>query len=222
MIGNTNLAPWLLLRICSNPELAQQIRAETGSFTNVHQPANDFLLPEPPSIELDIDGIAHSCPLLKASFYECLRLDTSFFSVRSIRQDVVITRPRKDLFGAEQPVSFQLKAGEMVAIPWRLHHYSANEYKFRPEKFLVLDKSGSGSSIIDPDIAMPFGDDEGVFPGREIIETLILALVAGFLALWDVEPSETGRWEVPRHCPSPNFLNPVEDVRVRLRRRVLS
>ena len=216
-----NLVPWLLLRICSNPELAQQIRAETKSFANARQPANDFLLPEPPSLELDIDGIAHSCPLLKASFYECLRLDTSFFSVRSIRKDVVITKPRKDLFGAEQPVSFQLNAGEMVAIPWRVHHYSLQEYKFYPERFLVLDKSRSGPNIIDPGIAMQLDNGEGVFPGRELIEPLILALVAGFLALWDIEPSETGRWEVPRHSPTPNFLTPVEDVKVRLRRHVL-
>ena len=221
MIGNTNLAPWLLLRICSNPELAKRIRAETGSFTNARQPANDFLLPEPPSLELDIDGIAHSCPLLKASFYECLRLDTSSFSVRSICKDVVITKPRKNLFGAEQPISFQLNAGEMLAIPWRVHHDSSQEYQFHPERLLVLDKNASGPNINDPGIAMPLGDGEGVFPGRELFEPLILALVAGFLALWDVEPSETGRWEVPGHCPSPNFLTPVEDVKVRLRRRVL-
>ena len=222
MIRNTNLAPWLLLRIYSNPELVQQIRAETSSFTNARQPVNDFLLPEPPSLELDMDGIAHSCPLLRASFYECLRLDTSFFSVRSICKDVVITKPRKDLFGTEQPVSFQLKAGEMVVIPWRVHFYRAQEYEFQPQRLLVLDESESSQNIIDPGIAMPLGDAEGVIPDREFIEPLILALVAGFLALWDVEPSETGRWESPSHCPSPNYLIPVEDVRVRLRRRVLS
>lgn len=47
-----------------------------------------------------------------------------------------------------------------------------------------------------------------------------MAFVAGTLALWDFEPLEAGRWEVPEHCASPNFGEPKGDIKVKVRRRV--
>lgn len=216
----SSITSWLLLRIYSDPGLAERIRAETALFAKVSQPTHGFAIPEPPSLGLDAEGLTQSCPLLKACYYECLRLDTSPVLVSSVRKNVVLTKPRKDLFGAERPASYRLKVGEMLAIPLRLHHYDPQEFDFNAERFFVPGQAEDGATVMDPSIPLPWAGAEGMLPGRELIEPLILALVAGFLALWDFKPLESGQRAM--HQAAPNFLGPVEDVRVRVRRRALS
>ena len=212
-----SLVFWLLLRIKSQPGLVERVRLECGPFVKVDS-SQRFSLPEPPRLEMNLGGLAHSCPLLKSCFNECLRLDTSPFSFRSLLQNVVITKPRQGLFGAEQPASFQLKAGEVVVVPWRVLFYDPQDFEFQAERFLVPDPTEKERQFIDP---TSWCADEDLWPGQEIVENVVLAFVAGILALWDLDLPGSGRWVVPLHRNSPNFLSPVNDVRVRVRRRAL-
>lgn len=221
-INVNSLVCWLLLRICSAPGLVEEIRNETGSFAKATQPVQIFGKPEPPSLEFDTDGLLLSCPLLKACYYECLRLDSSPVSIHPIVRDTVITKPRKDLFGSERPTSYQLNAGEVVAIPLRLHNYDPREFRFKAKRFLHRIE-GRDTRIFDgPQRPLPCADGGSMFPGRELLDTIVLAFVAGILALWDFESLVPGRWVVPGHQTMPNFLSPVDDVRIRVRRRALS
>ena len=217
-----NLIFWLLLRICSAPGLVERIRTETSFSAKASQRVQDFGIPEPPLLELSVEELSQSCPLLRSCFYECLRLDTSPVSIRSICRDVVITKCRQDLFGNERPASYQLKAGEMMASPLRVHHRDSQESNFGAERFLVEIENGSKRIVDDPRHSIPWDDHETMFPLWEFSECIILALVAGILALWDLESLDPEQPAFPCHQPSPNYSSPVDDVRFRVRRRKLS
>lgn len=218
----SSLVCWLLLRICSAPGLVEEIRTETGFFAKATQPAQRFGIPEPPFLVLDTDSLLLSCPLLKACYYECLRLDSSPVSIRTIVRDTIITKPRKDLFGSERPTSYQMNAGEVVAIPLRLQNYDPREFKFDPERFLIRTERRDTQITNGPQRPFACADGGSMFPDRELLDTVVLAFVAGLLALWDFESSDPGQWVVPGHQTMPNFSSPVDDVRVRVRRRTLS
>ena len=167
----------------------------------------------------------HSCPLLKASFYECLRLDTSPVLLRKVQKDFTIIEPRSAMFGDEQPPAYLLRPGEFVAIPLVLHHQDPSVFDspqvFRPERFHVPSEKGEGREVADLDVVMPWDGNDGTGLGIDVVEREVLAFVAGILALWDFEPAKSGRWVTPVHRTSPNFMEPKSDVRVRVRRRAL-
>ena len=218
----SSLVCWLLLRICSAPGLVEEIRTETGSFAKATQPVQRFRIPEPPFLELDTDSLLLSCPLLRACYYECLRLDSSPVLIRTVVRDTIITKPRKDLFGSERPTSYQLNAGEGVAIPLRLRDYDPRKFKFDPDRFLGRTERKDTRINNGPQRPLPCADGGSMFPDRKLLDTVVLAFVAGLLALWDFESSDPGQWVVPGHQTMPNFSSPVDDVRVRVRRRTLS
>lgn len=58
--------------------------------------------------------------------------------------------------------------------------------------------------------------------GRLYAEKECLAFVAGFLALWEVEPVDKAGWKIPKHGKATAVAAPKSDVKIRLRRRVLS
>ena len=151
-----------------------------------------------------------------------MRLDTSPVSIYSIYQDIIITKCRQDLFGNERPASYQVKAGEMLAIPLQVHHRDSQASNFGAETFLVEIETGSEQIVDGPRHSIPLDDPETLFPFREFSESIILALVAGILALWDLESLHPEQPAFPCHQTSPNFSSPVDDVRFRVRRRRLS
>jgi hypothetical protein len=139
--------------------------------------------------------------------------------------DFSIAEPRKAMFGEEQPPVYLLRAGEFVAVPLALQSQDSSVLEspgvFRPERFLVAREEGEGREIADLDELMPWNDGEVAGLGKEFRERVVLAFVAGLLALWEFEPVGSGRWVLPVHRASPNFMEPDCDVRVRVRRRVL-
>lgn len=126
---------------------------------------------------------------------------------------MVITKCHQDLFGNERQSSYQLKAGEMMAIPLRVHHPDFQESNFGAAE--------SKPIVDDPRYSIPWDDREAMFPLREFSKSIILALVAGILALWDLESLDPEQ-PFPCHQTSPNFSSPVDDIRFRVRRRRLS
>lgn len=220
-ININNLVFWLLIRIYSTPGLVDQIRTQIAAFAKATQPVQSFGIPEPPLLVLNAEGLSSSCPLLKACFHECLRQDTSAVSILSVCKDMVITTPREDLFGAERSASYCMKAGEMVAVALRMCHCDPQDFKFSAERFLLKNKPGIPQTVIDLQYRLPYDDDDSMLPKHKVTESVILAFVAGILALWDIEPLRPGRWVMPSHHSLPAFHDPVKDVKVRVRRRSL-
>lgn len=67
----------------------------------------------------------------------------------------------------------------------------------------------------------PYGGGESMCKGRDFAETACLAIVAGVLAYYDIEPSNKARgWVVPERGGRGGVAKPVGETRVRIRRRV--
>lgn len=129
------------------------------------------------------------------------------------------------MFGDEQPPTYFLRAGEFVAVPLALQGRDPSVFDapgvFRPERFLVASEKGAGREIAQLDEFKRWNEGEVTGLGKELRERVVLAFVAGLLALWDFEPVGSGGWVVPVHRASPNFMEPAGDIRVRVRRKVL-
>lgn len=130
------------------------------------------------------------------------------------------------MFGDEQPPTYLLRAGEFVAMPLALQGQDPSVFDapgvFRPERFLMAGEKGDGrEGVVALDESTRWNEGEVTGLGKEVRERVVLAFVVGLLALWDFEPVGSGRWVVPVHRASPNFMKPGGDIRVRVRRRVL-
>lgn len=212
----------MLLHIWATPGLAKQVRDEIKTYANATQPPRDFGIPEPPRLKIDIGGLVKSCPLLKACFYECVRLYSTPSSVRRVSKDMLVHGQGDD--GVEPP-KFSLDAGSIVATPLSLHHYDPDSFKdpnvFRPTRFLKPSKDGKGQPTCIEGTIKPWGIGESACPGRDFAEKQVLAFVAGILALWDFEPADSKGRKFPDQVERVVISVPAVEIRVRLRPREL-
>jgi cytochrome P450 len=212
----------MLLHIWTTPGLAKQVRDEINIYAKATQPPRDFGIPEPPRLKIDIDGLVKSCPLLKACFYECVRLYSTPTSVRTVSKDIIIRGDHGD--GVEPPKS-SLDAGSIIAASSSLHHYDPDSFKdpkvFRPIRYLKPNKDGKGQQTFVAGTIKPWGIGESACPGRDVAEKQVLAFVAGILALWDFEPANNKEWVVPDQVERTVISVPAVDIRIRLRPREL-
>lgn len=216
----TYLIFWMLIRVWASPGLVQQIRDEMGPFAQTTQPPQLFGIPELPRLKLDLDGLLHSCPLLKACFYEVMRLHSTPISVRTVARNVVVHEVK-----GSGP-SYALDAGSIVAAPLGLHHHHPRYFEspttFQPSRFLKSNKDEEGKKTVNERISRPWGVGKSACPGRVYAEQEILAFVAGILALWGFEPASNGEWVVPEQTERAIVCVPSTDIRVRLRPSQLS
>lgn len=220
-----NLVFWMLISIWATPGLVDRIREEMVPFARAWQPEKLFALPELPRLETNLEGLVHSCPLLKACYYECLRLHSAPASVRSIRKDFELTPIQDNIDSYVPSTSYVLKAGTFVTVLLNVHQNDARTVEspneFRPERFLIASGSKEGQRTADPGTLRPWGGGELICPGREFAEREVLGFTAGILALWDFEPVGRKGWKVPGHKEAAGMALPSTDIRVRIRRRQL-
>lgn len=72
MVNSNKVIFWMLLNIVANEDLRSRIRAEITPYVkgwSAQSPTNP--------LSIDVDGLTKSCPLLKASFFETMRLYTT-------------------------------------------------------------------------------------------------------------------------------------------------
>lgn len=174
---------------------------------------------------LDVQGLMKSCPTLRACYREALRLDTAPVGAYKVRRNFTVAEPRRGIFGAEQSSTYLLHAGEFIAIPLALQSQDPCVFEapgvFRPERFLGAGEEGVKGEIAESDDSISSDDIEMGGLGKGFREKVILAFVAGLLALWEFETVGEGGWVVPGHGASPGYMQPDCDVRVRVRRRVV-
>lgn len=229
MNGNTtNVIFWNLLRIYADPSLLEEIRKEISPYVKAFRPSREetgFPVDECAQLSMHSQGLLNSCPLLKASFYECLRLDTAGFSFRQLSSDLTLFESSEDAAtdGLENPRVYKVTKGKSVAVAHGAvqndPRYFSNPSQYDPLRFITTDPD-TNSKRAKLHTIRPFGG--GVFgcKGRIIAEKENLAYVAAIVALWDIESIKGAQLEVPEHKSSPGSYLPKNDVRVRMRIRV--
>ncbi|PWY65313.1 cytochrome P450 [Aspergillus heteromorphus CBS 117.55] len=229
MNGNSpNAVFWHLLRIYADPSLLKTIRKEIAPYVKISRPTREetgFPFQEAPKVSIDAEGLVKSCLLLKASFYETLRMDSAPVSFRGVTSDYTITESAEDaaLDGVAQPRSYEMKKGDSIAIPHAvIHndpHYFSKPGEFDPSRFIATDPE-TGEKKTSVHTIKPFGGGVSGCKGRAFAERKLLAFAAAIVAMWDIEPVQDGGFTIPDHRQSGAAYLPTRDVRVRMKQRV--
>lgn len=237
---NSNMAVfWLLIYIISDPNLLAEILDEIAPFAKANRPdpaISGFPIPEPPTLSLDIDGLINSCPMFKATYYETLRIASAAFAYKEVVSDLTLSESHEDAaLRNEKPQSFNIPSGEYVSIPYGTHHHDPDYFPdpstFDPRRFIIAgdtetnqEKKGSkgGSRGLSADIGTirPFGGGGTACKGRLFAEREILAFVASFITMWDIQPADGKPWKVPGHVPASGVVRPDREVRVKMKLKV--
>ena len=208
---------WLLLRILATPGLADEIRDETKRFFQGDDTQNAT---RQAHLETSEKGdLGRWCPLLKACYFETLRLDSEIRSLRKVKRDCLVPENETATMSA-----FKLKPGDYIHAFHYLHHRDPNFFeepeKFKPERFLIRE-GGSvefGQGTLRQGTLRPYGSGFSMCKGRFIAERICLHLVAGILHNWEIEHMGAG-WEIPGHVSAAGVCKPNKDIRVNLFRR---
>lgn len=140
-----NLVFWLILRVCSTPDLLERIRTEIAPYASVQTPETASRFQEPKRLKLDAERLSRSCPLLKACYLEALRLHSGSVTAKQVQKDVVVTESAADNLSG-QAQSYVLEAGSYVEICHELHQsdtrYFERPEQFMPERFLTSGEDG--------------------------------------------------------------------------------
>ncbi|EAA62318.1 hypothetical protein AN5137.2 [Aspergillus nidulans FGSC A4] len=225
MNGNSpNIVFYHLLHLYANPTLLEDLRKEIAPFVKVSRPTREetgFPILEAPRLSIDIDKLCDSCELLKASFYETLRLDSAGLSFRQLTADLTITESEEEASKAGRltPESYSLKNGELVIIPHGVIHndptHFSNPDQFDPLRFIRTDPQ-SGQKYAKSETMTPFGGGMPACKGRAFAEKKILALSAAIISLWQITPAEGKKFKIPEHRISSAAFLPKNDIRVRM------
>lgn len=223
---SSTLIFWMLTHIWTAPGLVGRLRNEIDRFAKATQPPQTFGIPEPVRLSIDIDGLAQSCPLLKACFYESIRLHSATTSVRSATESFEVHDTPDGPTLGRHPPSYILEAGKLVAAPLGVHHHDSRYFEhpnaFKPDRFLRLSENAGGKQIVTARALKPWGLGAAACSGRAYAEKEALAFAAGILALWDFEPADSRGWTSPKQKERSLFLVPSAELRVRVKPRPLS
>ena len=219
---NANANPvifWVLWHIYSQPSLLAEVRSEIDRYVRVVSPKSDLPVAEIDRLSMDIDGLRNSCPLLKACYFETMRVNVQATSYKSVLSDFTIKESEEDAAisgkGASQAQAYTLRKGQFVCIPHSVHQndkrYFPNPEIFDLKRFLVEDEKDSQKVIADMGTMNPFGGGSSMCKGRTFAEREVLAFAAGILAIWDLEPLD-GAWKHVRILINPFRCQPGLDT----------
>lgn len=214
------------MHLWSTPGLVDQVRSETAAFAKGSQQPQQFGFPEAPRLQLIVEeGLSRSCPLLKACYYECLRLYSTSMAIMSIERNFALFEIVKDSQPAVRTPSFSMEAGNFTVVPLAVHYHDPRFFEspseFRPKRFLNSAADGKRKQGIDGTPLLNEGKEHFFCPARFRLENEILAFVAGILTLWDFDPADSNGWILPGRKHFIGVALPSTDIRVRLRRRNL-
>lgn len=211
----------MLVRIWATPGLSERLRQETASLSNASQPRKQFGIAEAPRLEIAVERLSGSYPMLKACYLECLRLYSPQTSILFLTNDLVIPEPRSERLPDGKARSFVMKAGELVAAIPSSNHHTIQTDEFKPDTLLNSIADDNDPQHLNVGTKNTQANQNFLYPRPPYLEREILALVAGILALWDFEPVDSASWMVPRRKQSLGVSLPSHDIRVRIRRRKL-
>ncbi|KAM3071989.1 hypothetical protein ACMFMG_008455 [Clarireedia jacksonii] len=219
VINSTLLVYWHVLYILSTPGLLSEILTEIAPYVTITPGETIGSFTEAPKLHLSHEGLSKNCPLFKSTYFESLRLSNQPLSVRKISNPITISTASTD---NNDKTSYYLPANEHVTIPHNLHMqdpaYFSSPTTFNPTRFLTPDKKST-----DPGTIRPYGGGGSMCKGRLYAERECLAMVAGILMFWEIEPAAgmKGKWTIPEMKRTSAMAKPMVDTRVRIRRRVV-
>ncbi|WEW61804.1 hypothetical protein PRK78_007300 [Emydomyces testavorans] len=245
MTTNT-LIFWNLVHILSDSDLHEKIVEEIKAYSNASRPdwrESGFNIPEPPRLNLSLEGLVSACPLLKATYYEVLRLHFTLLSYLKLKKDVTLVEPTEAALHTVHPLTtYRCDAGSYIAIPHFVHNLNPECFpepdKFYPQRFLAQDSE----EALDASDEAPSLEHEKLIPSesislkihdiwpnelsymlscsREFAERQALVFTAAFLMMWDIQRADGKPWEVPRHKNGSATHVPKKDIRVRMNLKV--
>lgn len=213
---------WMLLHVYSRPELLSAIRAEISSYIKVSETGErgpDGL----PKLGIDVDGLTKSCPLVKAAFYETMRLSMAGLSTRDVVQDIVLTESVADaaLFGKAKAQSYTIPAGSTLVLAsghmQRDPRIFPEPDKFDPQRFIEVLEDGTQRAHMKN--LHTFGGGLYKCKGRYFAEREVVTFVSCILFMWDLSPTDGDRLVFPELGGAGASRRPKTDIRVKLTRR---
>ncbi|KAL1955632.1 hypothetical protein VTO42DRAFT_8365 [Malbranchea cinnamomea] len=238
---------WNLVHILADDDLHAEVMKEIAPHVQASRPdsrASGFNIQEPPRLSLNLDRLLTSCSLLKSTIYETLRLYTSSFTYRKLTEKLTLTESEEDANLAKRDRHpYQFHVGEYVAVPQFLLNSDANRFQ-KPEEFdhrryLQERSEGKASDGTDfsskdekkPQFSSQFDlpELEGILPfaGRdpecnveEFATRVAMAFTAAILAMWDIEPADSGPWEIPKKRLGSLVFKPKTEIRVKMKLRI--
>lgn len=217
---------WNVIRVFADRTLLEDIREEIRPFAKASRTSREetgFPFEEPPRLSLDLNGLSSFCPLLKASYYESMRLDSAPLSFRRLTSDLAVTESNDDASnaGLTRPRTYKLKKAGNIAIPhgvfYRDTRCFSNPEQYDPLRFIRMNESGMKEAYMHT--IKPSGGLLG-YENCMPAEREILAFTAAFVAMWDIGPVDGKELIIPGHKPSSATFLPKNDTRVKLRVRV--
>ncbi|KAK4973987.1 hypothetical protein LTR66_011142 [Elasticomyces elasticus] len=236
-----NSAPacfWLLVSIYTSPPLLSEIRAEIDHCVSVE--GNEG--------KINVHRLKTECPLFASTYREVLRNTASINANRWVMEDTTIAAPDGKEYLLKKGGIVQVASGVIHASP---SVWGPDSETFNPRRFLPTSSSSStapsateketesdttkpvGDRVAEsgpskrhhPAAFRAFGGGQHLCPGRHFAQTEILALVALFVAGFEISASERdggGVVGAPRREENRiplGIQKPVGDVGVVLRRR---
>lgn len=174
------MTSWVIIEILQRPEIFQQIKEEIATVVD-----KDYLKRRQSASDKDSQPSINTTelkklPLLNSVYLECLRLRSSVFVVRKLRDSIELD-------------GYMLKEGNLVLAPSYLAHNDPSAWstpahppeEFWPERFV---KDGNVQGGIPAGKFFPYGGGTAMCPGRNYAKQEILSAVVLFFAHFDVEP----------------------------------
>lgn len=221
-VNSNKNAFWMLLQIYSRSVLLSDIREEIAPYVKV-SPAAERSAPGFPKLQIDIDGLMHNCPLIKASFYETMRMNMAGLGIREVIKDVTLRESESDAakFGKKRPQAYNIPAGSILVLSNGTMQMDqrifANPEQFIPERF--IEEGADGKPKVTMKNLNVFGGGLYKCKGRYFAEKEVLIFVSSLLVMWDLAPVQGDEIKMPEMGTGGASRSPKEDIRVRLTRR---
>ncbi|OCL03495.1 cytochrome P450 [Glonium stellatum] len=221
MVNSNKVTFWMLLHIVSDSELLENIKKEITPYAR-RGAAN-----KQSRLALDVDGLVQNCPLLKATFFEILRLYTAGTSYKRVQQGMILTESPEDAesLGKPKPQTYHVKAGTFLVIPHATMQMDprlwSNPDIFNPSRFLVPDNENGMKMRADPRHLNAFGGGQSMCKGRLFAEREVLIFISGILTAWEFKPAGgKTKIEIPKtYYNSTGSASPKSVIRVQVSRR---
>lgn len=214
--ANSNSAAyWTIVNLHNQPDILAGVREEIKPYAKREGKDNQ--------LSLDWQGLLNNCPLLKASYYESLRIDSAPWSFKTLQRDVQIKEEATDfrhnsgIVRPKEPAAvFKLRKGDVALIPADLHHtdpvYFPEPRKFDPSRYISkLD----GAERADIGTIRPYGGGSTMCKGRLLAEREVVSYVAAVLTCWDLDPVDGGHWGMHKQTKTSGVCAPGDDLRVK-------
>ncbi|KAK3332098.1 cytochrome P450 [Cercophora scortea] len=228
VVNTATTAFWAVARVfADNTQLLEIIREEVHKAVVVHTCDKNDEGVETIELDLKILKTADCAPILHAVLRECLRLGSDNFSTRLVTSQGSSTLLAGKWFLSEGSV-VQI-AGGVVHADRRVWGENADGFDYK--RFLssaaVGDNDndngkGNGKSV-HPAAFRAFGGGKTLCPGRHFATREVVALVAMFVLMFDLEAVDGGLLVVPEKEDGALPVHILEpkggDVQVMIRRR---